>query len=164
MRVDHGTPEAVFADMDLRTGMMAPESDGDFYRESDCWKTLLRYVWHNARCMNEACAYFGFAALNVDPQYGSRMAQDELKFVRKGKFARAEKVFGLGKRAVYRDWQSLQGYTPISALLDGEQGEWLKIMKSGSGGAMSCGPSFVLRGRIFAQANGRALSGRRSRT
>lgn len=133
--LDHGAPDDVLADVDLRTGSICPRSPTAMVmraaigeqRLHDVWKTLVRYVWHNARSVSEACVFFGIAALEADRGFLRRMRPDEVQAIRDGggvNGSRASRVFHFKERMVYRAWEPLQGYTPLRALLDGEQGQW----------------------------------------
>lgn len=97
-----------------------PEAEAPVWAAPAVWKTLLRYVFHNARCVDEAVYYFGLACLEASPELGSRMLAAEMRvMVLKAR----PSVFGFARRAVYRDWHELTGYTPLSALLAGEDGQ-----------------------------------------
>lgn len=133
--LDHGAPDDVLADVDLNTGAICPKSPTAIamraavgeQRLRDVWKTLVRFVWHNARSVSEACVFFGIAALEADRSLLRRMRSDEVRAIQSGggvNGSRASRVFHFKERMVYRAWEPLRGYTPLCALLEGEHGEW----------------------------------------
>lgn len=95
--------------------------------EQGVWKTIIRYVGHNATSVTWSCIYFGIAVRHIDASYERRMLPAEvlaLDCEQKHHFSKARKVFGFRDRAGTRGPQILSGYTPLSALLEGELREW----------------------------------------
>jgi hypothetical protein len=148
--VEQSSPDVMLMDKDLRrpsdqaiefmqeimneaamvNGIVAAH---DFSVRQEVWKTLVRYVWHNARSVAEACVYFGVAALHADQRMEGRMQRGELKAIRlRGTVngRRHQRVFLFSRQAVYRTWEPLSGYTPLSALLEGEHGEWARDLQA----------------------------------
>lgn len=120
--IDHQSPVESLNDLDLHTGEIPLEAD-DFSLPRECWKTLLRYVWHNARSVVGACVYFGIAARHVDPVFTKHMLPAEVHALNSEgthKWNRTKKLLN------FRDlqtWAPMGGYTPLAALLEGEHGE-----------------------------------------
>jgi len=97
-----------------------PVSERDAVRVA-CWKTLLRFVWHNARSVADAGYYFGIACREIEPGLVARMLPAERRLILRGKKERAAVVLGFAGGKIYgKEWAGLLGYTPLMALLEGE--------------------------------------------
>lgn len=105
----------------------------DLIRQRDVWKTLVRYVWLNAKSVTGACIYFGIAARHIEMRYERRMLPAEVQALNcesTHKWNRARRLFAFRDGAVFRTgehrghMEPMKGYTPLAALLQGEHGEW----------------------------------------
>lgn len=129
--IDHASPDELIGDVNFRTGCVEKKPEEvrkaeEVSLQSSAWKCLVRYVWHNARSVAEACVYFGVAVLHLEPRFENRMQRGELGAIaRRGKVngQRHLRVFRFHRAAVYRTFKPLTGYTPLCALLEGEHGE-----------------------------------------
>jgi hypothetical protein len=130
--ITHEAPDELIGDLDFRTGKVEQEPEelrtaARIAFDTAAWKTIVRFVWHNATTPTWACIYFGIAARHVDSSYEKRMLPAEVVALNaegKYRFSRARKLFGFRDRSVVGRGQELSGYTPLAALLEGEHGEW----------------------------------------
>jgi hypothetical protein len=130
--IHHASPDEVIGDINFKTGAVeCKASDArsavEVAMRHEVWKTLVRYVWHNATSVAGACIYFGIAARHVDRAFEEHMERAEVRaLLSEGqyKWNRTKRLLKFREHAVFRTWAPMSGYTPLAALLAGEHGEW----------------------------------------